>query len=226
MAIQRILIKQIMSDTKRSVAACLVAVLSFFLLPLRIHFETRIIAAWDAGVVALLILTFMMMLRCSPEETAQRARDAEASNVVILCVALLFSISALAGVAYGQTKIQGLSMFAVVLRASLSVVAVIGSWLVTHTAYTLYYAAKYYDETNDGSPSDYAGGLEFPGDKARLDYWDFAYYSFTIGMCFQTSDVSISSPEMRRISLFHAIISCFFIMVVLSLLVNILANVI
>lgn len=226
MAIRRILIHQIMSDTKRSIAACLVAVLTFFLLPLHVHYETRVIAAWDAGVVALLILTFMMMLQCGPEETVQRAREAKGSNVVILCVALLFSISALAGVAYGQAKNQGLPMFAIALRASLSVVAVIGSWLVTHAAYTLFYAAKYYDETTDDSPSSYAGGLEFSGDKVSLDYWDFAYYSFTIGMCFQTSDVSITTSQMRRISLFHAIISCFFVMVVLSLLVNILANVI
>jgi enoyl-[acyl-carrier-protein] reductase (NADH) len=27
------------------------------------------------------------------------------------------------------------------------------------------------------------------------DYWDFLYYAFTIVMCFQTSDVSLNTPE-------------------------------
>ena len=215
-----------MSELWRSITAIAVALLTFFLLPSSVHVATRIIAGWDCGIVVLLVLTIMMMLQCSPEETIRRARDAEPSNVGILLISLLFAVAALCGVAYGQANIQGLSTFHLVLRATLSLVAVLGSWLFTHTAYCLYYAASYYDETDGDDPNAFAGGLSFPGDKETVDYWDFAYYSFTIGMCFQTSDVSITSSEMRKISLFHAVTSCFFIMVVLSLLVNILGNII
>ena len=46
----------------------------------------------------------------------------------------------------------------------------------------------------------YAGGLIFPGDRPP-DYFDFAYFSFVVGMCCQVSDVQITSRRMRRITL-------------------------
>ena len=38
-------------------------------------------------------------------------------------------------------------------------------------------------------------------------YLDFAYFAFTIGMCFQTSDVTITSRQIRRAVLAHAVLS-------------------
>ena len=57
-----------------------------------------------------------------------------------------------------------------------------------------------------------------------VDYWDFMYYSFTIAMCYQTSDVSVTSPVMRRLTLVHSIVSFFFVLVGLGLMVNIISN--
>jgi uncharacterized membrane protein len=53
-----------------------------------------------------------------------------------------------------------------------------------------------------------------------VDYWDFVYYSFTIAMCFQTADVVIISPDMRRLTTFHAIISYVFALAILGLLLD------
>lgn len=60
----------------------------------------------------------------------------------------------------------------------------------------------------------------FPGTE-RPDDLDFAYYAFTIGMCFQVSDVQISSREIRRATLIHALISFVFNTTILALTVNI-----
>ena len=68
-------------------------------------------------------------------------------------------------------------------------------------------------------------GLAFPGDSDLMNYGDFVYYSFTIAMCYQTSDVTVTSPAMRRLTIVHAIVSFIFVLVILGLLVNILANV-
>ena len=70
-----------------------------------------------------------------------------------------------------------------------------------HTAYTLRYAHLYYRDDHDG-----VGGLTFPGNAAPT-YFDFAYFAFTIGMCFQTADVSITSRRFRRAVMAHAVLS-------------------
>ena len=52
----------------------------------------------------------------------------------------------------------------------------------------------------------HAGGLIFPGDRPP-DYFDFAYFSFVVGMTCQVSDVQITSRRMRRITLVHSVLS-------------------
>jgi uncharacterized membrane protein len=50
------------------------------------------------------------------------------------------------------------------------------------------------------------------------------YYSFTIAMCFQTSDVSISGTAIRRLTLMHAIYSFLFVATIIGFVVNVLSN--
>lgn len=90
--------------------------------------------------------------------------------------------------------------------------AVVLSWVVTHTMFTLRYAHLYY---GDGE----VGGLDFPGVEPPVDD-DFAYFAFTIGMCFQVSDVVISSSRIRREALLHALLSFVYNTVILALSLN------
>ena len=76
----------------------------------------------------------------------------------------------------------------------------------------LHYAHEFYGEGRD----DRIGGLIFPG-KDEPDYWDFAYFAFTIGMCAQVSDVTVSSKSVRRIVLVHSILSFIFNAALLAL---------
>ena len=70
------------------------------------------------------------------------------------------------------------------------------SWLFSNVIYALHYAHIYYAD-DDG---DDAGGLDFP-DTDEPDYWDFLYFSVTLGMAFATSDVKIASARFRRIAI-------------------------
>jgi uncharacterized membrane protein len=65
----------------------------------------------------------------------------------------------------------------------------------------------------------HARGLQFPGEEAP-DYWDFLYFSMTIGMTFQVSDVTISAKAIRRLVLVHALISFLFNTVIIALTIN------
>ena len=106
------------------------------------------------------------------------------------------------------------------LHVVLALLAVLSSWLLVHTVFTLRYAHLYYD----GDPGEEAGGLDFPGDTKEPDYLDFAYFAFTIGMTAQTSDVAVSTQPMRLLTLLHGVLSFFFNTAVVALSINGLAG--
>ena len=61
--------------------------------------------------------------------------------------------------------------------------------------------------------------FELPG-KEPPSYFDFAYFAFTIGMCFQVSDVCVTSRQIRRAVLLHAVISFAYNSVILAFVLN------
>jgi uncharacterized membrane protein len=65
------------------------------------------------------------------------------------------------------------------------------------------------------------GGVEFPGG-ARPSYFDFAYMAFTIGMTFQVSDVTVSSPQIRRGVLLQATLSFVYSTLILAFVLNLI----
>ena len=104
---------------------------------------------------------------------------------------------------------------------ALVITTLVFAWLFSNTVYALHYAHLYYADAND-RPGD-ARGLQFP-DCDEPDYWDFLYFSFTLGMTFQTSDVEIGSRRLRRIVLGHSMAAFVFNLGVLAFSINILGG--
>jgi len=109
------------------------------------------------------------------------------------------------------------------VHLGLCTVAIFGAWLLLHTAFAIQYACTYYDELDGEGEDSCKKGLEFPG-RELVDNWDFMYYSFTIAMCYQTSDVSVTTRPMRKFTLIHAILSFVFVATIFGLVVNIVSN--
>ena len=101
----------------------------------------------------------------------------------------------------------------------LTLCTVISSWALLHTVYSLRYAHTYYGDSDQPGVQQHAGGLIFPGDRPP-NYFDFAYFSFVVGMTCQVSDVQITSRRLRRITLFHSVLSFGFNTIILALLIN------
>ncbi|MDB6001102.1 MAG: hypothetical protein JWP52_2801, partial [Rhizobacter sp.] len=55
-------------------------------------------------------------------------------------------------------------------------------------------------------------------------YADFMYFSYTIAVACQTSDVSITSTRLRRLVLAHSVLSFVFNTAIVALMVNIAAG--
>ena len=95
------------------------------------------------------------------------------------------------------------------------------TWLFANMVYTMHYAHTYYSkDAKDGGDS---GGLAFPETK-EPDYTDFAYFAFTLGMTFQTSDVEITNRPVRRIALLHCFAAFIFNLGVIAFTINTLSG--
>ncbi len=102
----------------------------------------------------------------------------------------------------------------------LAFMAVFLGWLTIHTMAAIHYAHRYWaPSTGTVAEKDNGGGLDFPGD-TEPGVYDFLYFSFVIGMTGQTSDIAITSTDMRKLNLLHSIVSFFFNTTLVAAAVN------
>jgi len=175
---------------------------------------------WVAGVGFFLASTAVVLSKATPDHMRARARRQDPLRPVIFSVvvaAAAVSFVAL-GFMLGQ-KANGETTPPRILVAGLAVVA---SWMLTHTVFALHYAHLYYGDAGRKGAQD-RGGLAFPQEPTP-DFWDFLYFSFVVGMTCQVSDVQVTSRHMRRLTLGHGVLSFLFNAVILALAVNFIAG--
>jgi uncharacterized membrane protein len=199
-----------------SVVVGAATIVGLTLIPAGPGWTTRVVAGWNAGALVLLGLAWSIVWRSGPERTRHRAAAEDPGRNAVWGIVLAAStLSLFAGVVVlRHAKDDAAGERALLVGLCLG--AVVSAWTLTHTAYTLRYAHLYYRDDGDGE-----GGLTFPGDRAP-DYFDFAYFAFTVGMCFQVSDVTVTSPGIRRAVLGHALLSFAYNTAVLALALNLM----
>jgi uncharacterized membrane protein len=198
----------------RLLGAVLVAVLVFAALPSSWPANSRLLLAWDIGIVCYLALAFAMAARSSTAKMQERAAQEDESAVVVLVLTLAASVASLAAIAVELTGIQEDQGAQQAFRLSIAAITILCSWFFVHTIYAIHYAHEYYGDGGERR------GLAFPHE-GRPDYWDFLYFSFNFGAAAQTSDVVIVSRRMRRLALAHTILSFLFNTTILALAVNV-----
>jgi uncharacterized membrane protein len=153
--------------------------------------------------------------------TRRRAAAADPGRNTVSAIVLGASSFSLFAAAVVLRKAKTVAPGQEASLVALCLAAVVSAWCLTHTVYTLRYAHLYYRDDGEGE-----GGLAFPPpDKPPApDYFDFAYFSFTVGMCFQVSDVCITSKHIRRAVLFHSVLSFAYNTAILALAMNLVAG--
>lgn len=101
---------------------------------------------------------------------------------------------------------------------TLIILTLVLAWLFSNTIYALHYAHLVYSHSEAGCM-----GLEFP-DTPLPVYWDFVYFAFTLGMTFQTSDVTVSGAKIRRVVTIHSLAAFAFNIGVLAFTINVLGS--
>lgn len=199
-----------------------VGVVVFMLIPFRTtQVMPHILFAWDIFTLCLLILTWITFYTTPPLKIREQAHRQDDTRIVIFILVLVAtSISMLAVLSILVN--HNASLHDKALEVPTAVACMLLSWCLVHTIFTTRYAHIYY--ADDKIKKDvHAGGLDFPKEP-HPDFVDFAYFSFTLGMTFQVSDVEISSKTIRRLALWHGFLSFGYNATIIALTVNIIAG--
>jgi uncharacterized membrane protein len=183
--------------------------------------RTRLICAWDLGVIAYLLMATILFLSEHIDRMphdAEREQDGEWTIFAVTVAVVVASVFAIFGTFSAAKDLHGAAKQAQIGLVALTLFA---SWLMLHTTFCFRYAHEFY--TASGKDGHFDGGLEFPEEK-RPDYFDFAYFALVLGMTFQVSDVQITSRKLRRLAALHGLLSFLFNTVIVALTVNIGAS--
>ncbi len=195
--------------------------LCYALVPGSLHLHTRLLACWDLGALTYLVLAWTVILHADAKQTQAHTRKQDPGTRVIYLLIIGAACASIVALGFVVGPIKHLESWPKVVSLVLAVLALILSWLLIHTVFTIHYARCYYDPAWHASGD--AHGMAFPNDR-RPDYLDFAYYSFVVGMTSQVSDVQTTTRGIRRLTLVHGVLSFVFNIAVLALAMNIIAN--
>lgn len=197
------------------------AAVALAMLAINLHAATRLLIGWDVGILLYLTLIYSVARRGDIARLKKRAAEEDASAIILLLLTFAAAIASLAAIvveAGGSQGSQGLELAADV---GLTIGTILLSWLFVHTEFALHYAHEFYGQGRDRA----LGGLKFPGNTPP-DYWDFLYFSLVIAMTSQVSDVAITSRSLRGVVSLHGVLSFFFNIGILALMVGMLSNLI
>jgi uncharacterized membrane protein len=181
---------------------------------------TRFINAWDVYATILLALAWVSILTGDPAHAHRNAQLQDSGRILIFAFVLIGVCMSVLAVIFTLHAQKDVSATHRSLHLGQTLFTVLASWTLVHTLFALHYAHVFY---RGESATPRRVGLDIPGEK-NPDYLDFAYFSFVIGATAQTSDIGITSPEMRHLALLHGVLSFLINTFILALSINMLAS--
>jgi uncharacterized membrane protein len=175
-----------------------------------------VMAGFDFAALAFLIAA-LPLIHAGPDDMRRNAQVNDANRRLMLLLTGIVSLVVLAAV--GAAVSQHVGPNAAIIALLLATLAL--AWLFSNLVYAMHYAHIFYLPDHSG---DDRQGLEFPGTQ-EPDYSDFLYFAFTLGMTFQTSDVSVTATPMRRVVTAHCLAAFLFNLGILAFTINVLGGV-
>jgi len=210
-----------MHPLQRMLLSILISTIAYFII--KESFSTLIAwtLLWDIFSLSYLIFSWIVLIKRPVPDIRQMARKDDGSVLFVFALILAFSFASLVTILLLMLSEKNASSKNNIYFP-VAIAGMLFSWLMVHSIYAVHYAHMYYNN-DDNEPEEDAHGLEFPGN-AKPNYIDFAYFSFVIGCTFQVSDVEISSPKIRRVVLFHSLLSFGLNTFVVALTINLIAG--
>jgi uncharacterized membrane protein len=215
-----VLIHRSLFNRPHLLAAIGVGVLTAALLPSGWSQLNRALTAWDAAVWTYLLTMIWTMARADHRRIRAIAARQDENWAVILVALCLAALASLAAIGSELSVIKTLPTSERGLYYLFVSTTLVGSWLLLGMLFCFHYAHLYYNAPAQSCP------LRFPDRESHPDYWDFLYFSFTIAVAAQTSDVTVRASSLRKLVLAQSVLSFFFNLVILGMSVNIAAGLI
>jgi uncharacterized membrane protein len=208
----------------RLLIALLISVVVFLLIRDHQTLPELILLTWISFASSVIIMDWIIIVTSHPREVRKIAKLQDSSRTIIFLFVLAASLASLGAIVFLLKSAKGHSG-SLNEHIVLAITALVISWWLVHTIFTLLYAHMYYGTGMVNSKPETIKGLEFPG-KDEPDYIDFVYFSFVIGMTFQVSDVQISARRIRRFALLHALLAFAFNTAILALSINVISGIV
>lgn len=175
----------------------------------------RVLVSWDVAVWTYLALMWLEMARADHDRVREIAQREDENAGVVLAIVCLATIASVAAIVLELAQSKGSTGVSHYLVTGITL---IGAWFLIPTIFTLHYARMHFATGMQET------ALKFPDHKLDPNYWDFLYFSFTIAVASQTSDVVLRSREIRRAALAQSVLSFYFNVAVLGLCINMAAG--
>jgi uncharacterized membrane protein len=179
---------------------------------------SKILFGWNAGVWTYLLLMIWLAARSKAQDVRRIAEIEDENAGLVLLVVSIAAIASLATIAFELAGSKDLETTRKLLHYGFTALTVTGSWLLIGVIFSLHYARLFYTWEGKDPALRFAEGLTTP------NYWDFLYFSFTIGVAVQTSDVGVATRDMRKIVLAQSLIGFLFNTAILGFSINIAAG--
>ena len=201
--------------------------LIIFLLTGRVPPAFRFLLVWNSFTFVIIALLWVTILTARSNEVKQIAGMQDTTRWVTFIFVLVASFVSLFAVILVLRNLSNTKEAGYAYHVGFSIISVILSWNLIHTVFAVRYTHLYYNLLTEekNTVKDLKGGLIFPTDTPP-DYLELVYFSYTIGMTFQVSDIQITSRRIRHLALFHAALSFTYNTVILALGITIISGLI
>ncbi len=213
-------LRQLIRTRPRLLFAVVLGAATGTILPAHWSLITRTLAAWNVTVWCYLLLAGWLMARSSQHQVRRFADQEDSSAVAILGIMSVAALASLAAIVLELSTAKEIDLGRRLVHYGFTGTTVLGSWCLVATLFTFHYARAYYRSPQDGR------ALRFPDGEQNPDYWDFLYFSFTIAVAAQTSDISVMSRSLRKAVLAQSVLSFMFNAAIIGLSINIAAGLI
>ena len=203
----------------RLLIAVTIGVAVYFLLPDRWSAISRLLVAWNGGVLLFLAMVFLWMTSLSAEQICGRYEEEDEGTTMISIIVITVAVLSLAAIVAILSTLKHVSGTERAAHLALAAGTLLSSWLLVPTILTSQYADMFYSAEAGQRP------LQFPRTEMPV-FWDFAYFSFTISCACQTADVSTLNAAIRRAVMAHTLISFLFNAAILGFAINVGAGLI
>nr|WP_294851018.1 DUF1345 domain-containing protein [uncultured Sphingomonas sp.] len=181
----------------------------------RFDWSKGLLIGFDIAALTFL-LTCLPLFRYDAADLRDAAEKNDANRPMLLAITFVLSLIIFAAVLF---ELNQRSQMALVEKGLIALTLGL-VWTFGNMVYTLHYMHLFYMPDAQGREGC---GLIFPATPTPL-LSDFTYFSYTLGVALQTSDVVVADPNLRKIVTFHCVAGFFFNLGVFALTINILGG--